>query len=236
MPGHIILSMKVWNMILSTRRLGQNLRRCLSLSLLTPIKKTAQNKVVKLYQGNSIAEEFFQQFNILSRLAEYGTDHNHFLINLIKWNIKFSLIKKIYSSSLLPSTLVDYKKCIITLDALERRLTLVNRTSGSRNSAKGSSMPSWRQPVEKTKKVPKQLSALVQTQRDGTGTTFGGCGQLMDIERAHCEGLCFNCGERDHLSCDCLKLQKSTRTYMRWVIDGLLGQDHKDLLAKLGFP
>ena len=64
-------------------------------------------------------------------------DHDHFLIDLIEQNIKFSLIKKIYLSGLLPDTLVDYRSYIIALDALERRLALVNRTSGSRNSAKG---------------------------------------------------------------------------------------------------
>ena len=42
--------------------------------------------------------------------------------------------------------------------------------------------------------------------------------------------------EKDHLLYDCLKPQKSTRTHMRQVIDELLEQDCKDLLAKLGFP
>ena len=96
-----------------------------------------QDKLAKLYKGNLTAEEFFQQFDILSRLAGYGMNHNHFLINLVKQNIRFSLIKKIYSSSSLLTTLTDYKNYIITLDALERRLILVNRTFGSRSSTKG---------------------------------------------------------------------------------------------------
>ena len=192
--------------------------------------------MVKLHQGNSTAEEFFQQFDILSRSAGYSTDHNHFLIDLVERNMRFSLIEKIYSSGSIPDTLTDYRKHIIALDTLERRLTSVNRTSGSGNSAKGSSTPNWRQPIEKTKITPEQPSAPMQTRRDGTGTTFGRHGQPMDIERAHRKGLCFNCGEKGHLSCDCLKPQKSTRTYTRQVINRLLEEDHKDLLAELGFP
>lgn len=42
--------------------------------------------------------------------------------------------------------------------------------------------------------------------------------------------------EKGHLLYNCLKLQKSTRTYVRQVIDGLSEKDHKDLLAELGFP
>ena len=199
-------------------------------------KKTAQDKLAKLRQGNSTAEEFFQQFDILSRSAGYGTDHDHFLIDLVERNMRFSLIEKIYSSGSIPDTLANYRKCIIALDALERRLASVNRTSGSGSSAKGSSTPNWRQPIEKTKATPEQPSTPVQTRRDGTGTTFGGRGQPMDIERARREGLCFNCGEKGHLSRDCLKPRKSTRTYARRVVDGLSEEDHKDLLAELGFP
>ena len=77
--------------------------------------------------------------------------------------MRFSLIEKIYSSGSIPNTLMDYRKCIIALDTLERRLTSVNRTSGSGNSMKGSSMPNWRQPIKKTKVTPEQLPALVQT-------------------------------------------------------------------------
>ena len=144
-------------------KLRKTLRKASSLFLPTPIKKMAQDKLAKLCQGNLTTKEFFQQFNILLRLVGYSTKHNHFLINLVKQNMRFSLIKKIYLFGSLLTTLVDYRNCIIALNALERRLTLVNRAFDSRNSAKGSSMPNQRQPVEKTKVTSEQLSALVQT-------------------------------------------------------------------------
>ena len=64
---------------------------------------------------------------------------------------------------------------------------------------KGFSMPNWRQPIKKTKVASKQLLAPVQNQRDDTRTTFGECRQPMDIERAYCKGLCFNCGRKRSL-------------------------------------
>lgn len=81
----------------------------------------AQDKLVKLCQRNLIAKEFFQQFNILSRLAGYSIDHDHFLIDLIEQNIKFSLIKKVYLSGLLSNTLKDYKNCMIALDTFGKK-------------------------------------------------------------------------------------------------------------------
>ena len=81
----------------------------------------AQDKLAKLCQGNLTVEEFFQQFDILSRLAGYGINHNYFLIDLVKQNIRFSLIKKFYSSGSLLITLADYKNYIITLDALKKK-------------------------------------------------------------------------------------------------------------------
>lgn len=35
--------------------------------------------------------------------------------------------------------------------------------------------------------------------KDSTGVTFGGTGQVMDIDKARTLGLCFKCGQRGHI-------------------------------------
>lgn len=44
------------------------------------------------------------------------------------------------------------------------------------------------------------------------GITYSGQGQLMDLSRARAMGLCFKCGEKGHLACDC-KNPKVYRTH-----------------------
>ena len=46
---------------------------------------------------------------------------------------------------------------------------------------------------------------MSQDRRDGTGTTFGGRGQKMDVDEARKKGLCFNCGEQGHIKRFCPK-------------------------------
>ena len=43
----------------------------------------------------------------------------------------------------------------------------------------------------------------VTVTQNGTGITFGGQGQPMDIGQVKAQELCFNCNQKCHMSCNC---------------------------------
>ncbi|EKM49044.1 uncharacterized protein PHACADRAFT_202086 [Phanerochaete carnosa HHB-10118-sp] len=52
-------------------------------------------------------------------------------------------------------------------------------------------------------------SSRHKTRRDGTGVTFGGRGQPMELDQARRLGLCFRCREKGHLSRNCPNQQQA---------------------------
>lgn len=64
-------------------------------------------------------------------------------------------------------------------------------------AAAASKEPSRQQPAEK-KESPSSSSM---------GITYPGQGQSMDLSKARSQGLCFKCGEKGHLACNCKNLR-----------------------------
>lgn len=51
--------------------------------------------------------------------------------------------------------------------------------------------------LQSTQQAAQQV--LIQTHRDATGVTFGGAGQLMDLDKARALNVCRGCGRRGHI-------------------------------------
>ena len=61
----------------------------------------------------------------------------------------------------------------------------------------------------KPKAANETAAKPVADQKDATGTTYGGAGRPMDLDRARRMGLCFNCGQRGHRSFECPNKKKA---------------------------
>ncbi|KAI0349088.1 hypothetical protein OH77DRAFT_1415579 [Trametes cingulata] len=66
--------------------------------------------------------------------------------------------------------------------------------------------------------------------RDGSGVTFGGAGQPMDIDTARRRGACFACGQRGHIQRDC----PNRKVVVRNLVQQLSAEDRAELLKELG--
>ncbi len=54
-----------------------------------------------------------------------------------------------------------------------------------------------------------------QVKKTGTGTTYGGQGALMDIDRMHTKVKCFQCSKLGHFKCDCPDSPKTRKEAMQ---------------------
>ena len=63
----------------------------------------------------------------------------------------------------------------------------------------------WKPSQEKQQPQAAKTLATVADKKDGTGTTFGGGGRLMELDKAWQIGACFNCGKKGHIAKFCLE-------------------------------
>lgn len=105
----------------------------------------------------------------------------------------------------------DNEKWKMVLVRAETALTEINRRKGSKPKW-FSNYSSFLQNSNTTKPAPAALKEQPHQQptekkdsvsSSSTGITYPGQGQLMDLSRARSQGLCFKCGEKGHLACDC---------------------------------
>ena len=106
--------------------------------------------------------EFFQRLDILATRAGYNTNDNY-MIGILEHRLPIEYIDYVYLERPVPTTYANYKLRIIEKDNLIRRRNAI--TSGHRTLLGG---------------TPQRTGG---TQKTGTGITYGGQGQPMDIGR-----------------------------------------------------
>ena len=137
-----------------------------------------------LWQGGKMVEEFFQEVDQLAFTAGYtNTHHDDVLIKLLHSAIRTHTIDCIYSQPVLPADYQMWKRQILNINGLQRCWVEQKKSQMQFSSA-------W--PVF-VKKPERRTNALVPQIKTGTGITYGGQGQYMDLDRAKSEGLCFWC-------------------------------------------
>jgi Retrotransposon gag protein len=162
------------------------------------IEQKARRELDTLAQGTMPAEEFFTKFEHLMRKAKYHErQHKSILVDRLEQNVNWSIIDAIYMGTR-PFTYQGWKEKILELDGLKRRRDeqknrwRQRRPEGGQAERKQgnatSQRPSWR---------PSNTEPQVPIRKDGTGTTYGGAGLPMDIDRTNArrKGLCFKCGK-----------------------------------------
>ena len=186
-------------------------------------KSKAKNQIALLKQGSKTAEEFFTKFNQVAYIAGYNDGHHgNILIKLIKDAIHNNIIDSIYNAGSLPDTYTAWKVRITNIDDLQRQQAV----------EKKSYVPTM---VHKTIVVDKSAAttANVPTQRMGTGTTYGGAGQKMDIDKVRQSGLCFRCSKPGHISRNC---PDKKGFQIRSIVEGLTDEEKKELKKELENP
>jgi hypothetical protein len=152
-------------------------------------KSNAENQIMLLKQGSKTAEEYFQEFGQLAYVAGYNdTHHDDILIKLARDAVHTHIIDSIYQSDTLPTDFAAWQTKIINIDNLARQ---------RKEQKKMHAPQTFHRP---TTIVKKPDTPHVKT---GTGITFGGSGQRMDVDKAKAEGRCFKCGEKGHMAKYC---------------------------------
>lgn len=148
--------------------------------------RNAQHKLATTRQGqNETAEAFFQRFELNRRAAGYTTGHDDYLIQVLETNLKRDIVKTIYTQEL-PVNYDNWKKRAIQIDQQERRWKAMFPAQQERRSF-----------YQKPQAQPPRQEA------PSGNRTFPGMGEPMDLDRKRALGLCFNCGQKGHLSRDC---------------------------------
>jgi hypothetical protein len=182
-------------------------------------RNNAEDRIAMLKQGSKSVEEFFQEFDQLVFVAGYNDGHHgDVLIRLVREAVTTSIIDGIYQQPTLPADYDAWKTRIITMDNLARQ----------RREQKKAHGPTVFHKVTTTAKKPDTPHT-----KTGTGVTYGGSGQRMDIDKAKAEGRCFKCGKQGHISkfCPDQKLQ------VRNIVGSLTDEEKQELKKELeGFP
>jgi Zinc knuckle/Retrotransposon gag protein len=177
-------------------------------------KPNAENQLAQMRQSTKTAEEYFQEFDQLVRTAGYQQNHDDVLVKYLHEQVKTGIIDKIYSGGQLPTSYQEWRAAIINIDGLERRRAEQKRAWSMQHPQKSPSPGSY--PKTTTEK------------RTGTGVTYTGQGQKMDVDQAKAKGLCFRCGKPGHMARNCPDKPKfQVRT-----LTAELTKEEKEELAK----
>ena len=177
-------------------------------------KTNAENQLALLRQGPKTAEEYFQELDQLVRTAGYQRNHNDVLVRYLHEQVKQSIVDKIYSSGCLPYTYVGWRTMIIDINGLDRRRTEQKKALTAQYSHKPAPLASF--PKTSTEK------------RTGSGVTYTGQGQKMDVDQAKAKGLCFCCNKPGHMARNCPDKPK----FQVCAITAELSKEEKEELAK----
>jgi Retrotransposon gag protein/Zinc knuckle len=177
-------------------------------------KPNAENQLAQMRQSTRTAEEYFQEFDQLVRTAGYQRNHDDVLVKYLHEQVKTSIVDKVYSSGQLPTSYQEWRAAIINIDGLERRRAEQKKAWSMQHPQKSPSPGSY--PKTATEK------------RTGTGVTYTGQGQKMDVDQAKAKGLCFRCGKSGHMARNCPDKPK----FQVRALTAELTKEEKEELAK----
>ncbi|EGN96985.1 hypothetical protein SERLA73DRAFT_75828 [Serpula lacrymans var. lacrymans S7.3] len=208
-------------------------------------EERSKYEIMYLKQGTLTVQKYFVKFEATRRRAGYNVKGNEqSLITLIRNNINAPLIKQIIYPGNIPKTYTEWKTRIITNDQLWSRPNdqlwrdqaenerMMKGMAGS-SSGSGNQGPNGRYRGEG---ASEKKAKTVEERKDGTGTTYGGAGQRMEVDKAkyQAEGRCFKCGEKGHRAQD-HKEEGSAATKLKFNLCAILGgmkKEEQDELLK----
>ena len=127
-----------------------------------------------------------------------------------------TIINQVYSSNFeLPQDYADWKKKIIQIDGLRRRMKMNDAAAGQRPAYRPLPNPprtaQWNAPRQHppTQNV---APAAVSNWRPGPGRTYGGLGKPMDLDEAKRQNVCYKCQQPGHIGKFCPNYRPPAQT------------------------
>lgn len=168
-------------------------------------KDEAYNKFIKLRQGSKSADEYFQLADEYIPVAGLsGQDE------IILRRVRVSINNDIA---------MELAKCdpeLTKYDEYKNKATKIDRQLRAQRQAQQDervhSAPHRPPPFQK-----KPDSQPIERKRDGTGATFGGHGEPMQLDEFKQRNLCFSCGKAGHRVKDCPEGKNRARQYVRQI-------------------
>jgi Zinc knuckle len=160
-------------------------------------------------------EEYFQEFDQLVRTAGYQQNHDDILIKYLHEQVKWSIVDKIYSSGHLPNTYQEWRSAIVNVNGLDHRRPEQKKAQNAQHPRKAA--------------PPASFPKTTTEKHTGTGVTYTGQGQKMDVDQARAKGLCFRCGKSGHMAQNCPDKPK----FQVRALTAELMKEEKEELAKM---
>ncbi len=153
---------------------------------------------------------FFQQFELLVFEAGIlGIDM--MMMAQVKKVCRLTTKDIIYASDGdTPTTYQEWKRWILRIDH--------NWRTHKVEAKGGVKVADWKQQAKTnttSSKGNQSQQASIPERKTGTGTTYGGDGVPMDIDRTSIKAKCYRCGEIRHFKQDCLKSPKTKDEALR---------------------
>jgi Zinc knuckle/Retrotransposon gag protein len=177
--------------------------------------QSAREKLEHFQQGKMLVDTYITQLESLFTDAGFATATastepaviaanaaiDAEKIRILEKSVNNNILETIYTSdSPIPTTYNAYKDKILQLGRLRERY----------RQFKGITTPSSSSSTTHTPQQPKPPAHQFHThihppadKKTGTGITYGGAGQPMDIGKTRQKLRCFNCGELGHMRREC---------------------------------
>jgi hypothetical protein len=191
----------------------------------------AREQLEAFQQSKLLIDEFFTRLDMLFSDAKVTDDNEK--IRIVEKGVHKEILETIYSSdSPLPDTYDAYKAKTLQIGRMKERYRQLHRIHAMPHSSSSSSTHASH-PPQQQRPIP-QFHTHIHPPADkktGTGVTYGGTGQPMDLSKTRQPMRCFNCGELGHMRRDCPK--EKAKMNIRALMDNLEEEELEELKAEL---
>jgi hypothetical protein len=178
--------------------------------------QTAREKLEHFQQGKMLIDTYITQLESLFSdagipIIPHSTDPATIArnapveaekIRILEKSVGSNILETIYSSdSPIPVTYETYKNKVLQLGRMRERYRQFRNITHPTSS---STTPTLQPKVATTPQFHHHFHPAAD-KKTGTGITYGGAGQAMDIGKTRQKLRCFNCGEFGHMRRDCPK-------------------------------